>query len=261
MMMRDESVAIENKRYYVLIPLPDSKRENCLSKESGGPDYISKTACDKHNKLTQANFNELVALAKSLITRLQKSKDTRHVHAVPITFADVDILKNLRSNDVLYVTAHGSPSLIGTQYEGVNLTPEQLARAFLTAGLSKSLNILKLMACDTAIDAKNVSVYGSSKEKPKGSKSVKLSFAESFRVAMVGYENLDVAGYLGKVADIHSAKQKNSYHSCCRFFGETNSLGRASQSRIIHLSPNTKHDPDEVAEKNESTVEFLRSLV
>lgn len=257
--------ADQKPTYYVLVPIPHYKIDQCLLEKN---DYLEARGCEgkKTKILSAAVYKELTKLGQQLITRLQ-DKEGRNVHPTIITFADSDILSRLGSNDVLYITAHGNPSVIGSLGSGVTLTPKRLATELKKMKLSRELQTLKLMACNSGIHKKNVSVFGRSSVKPNAQEK---SFARKLLIEMQkpsqkeaqdGYTNLDIAGYLGYLTDASHVKNGERRHSYVRFDDETNIhvQTRAKDARLFFLSRNTRKDTVSVKEENRDHVRELKA--
>lgn len=240
------------KKVYVLIPLPDSDPSKCVKNE-----YL-EGGC-KNGVLTLENFHELRGLGLMLLKRLQ-SKDHRDVHPHLLTFKDKEILSSLKQGDVLYITAHGDCNSIGNQH-GVNISPSKLVELLEKAGLSKKLDTLKIMACNSALNRANLVSYGSAVKRSQLPTIFEKSFIQCFAEAARNiFPILDVAGYLGYLTEVTSARDKRDYHSLVRFYGSVanNLTIRAKGARITILSPNTLKDIDEVEEQNEDNLELLK---
>ena len=253
---QNQIVQLKSCTYYVLAPLPHRDRAQCqLDKFS----YIQKEGC-KGKLLSEENHKDLMKLGQNLINRLQQ-KDSRDVHPKVLTFADVNILSNLNSYDVLYITAHGCPDAIGTEGPGIDLPPKKLAEVLKELPLSHSLTTIKIMACDSAIDKENIDVYGNSDRVARISDQEKESYVKEFHKEMKDYFCLDVIGYLGEVADSKHVRASSCLHTYSMFSGEGNLLIRASGTTITCLSQNSRRDPYEIDEKNDSHVELLRNVI
>lgn len=240
-------------KIYVLVPLPSLDISKCVYTEGG---FITLKGCNTNGELKKELYAELTELGSTLLKRLQMKK-TRDVNPVLITFADVDILKNLSGNDVLYVTAHGFTTAIGNKEEGVDISAERLAKIFNDIPLSKNLRTIKIMCCNSALKKDNVKeAYG--KALPNAPKSVSSeSFIEVFQKNMKDYSNLDIIGYLGYISDIVKAKHKKDYHTVVQFFSIGNNNIRAKEASIILCSKNSKRDKYEIEEVNESHLSLL----
>jgi len=272
------------KKYYVLVPLPSSDRKRCLPQPNCP--YIKENVC-KDGSLDVDIFNKMLSDGKTLLSRLQSKQERNNfVHSEIITFEDTAILQNLTKDDVLYVTAHGSASEIGSYKEGVDIAPRQLAENFKKSNLSKELTIIKIMACDSAVDEHSIDKsYPKDTDKAKptlekfekrqkninsslylcGKSSVNHylpSYAQRFQLIMQGnkgengYTNLNVYGYLGEVSDQDKSKKNRDKHTYV--YSGNGLYVRAKDARIRFFPANTNdEEKNEIRDTNRNNINLM----
>ncbi|EPD6562896.1 hypothetical protein ACSC77_004055 [Escherichia coli] len=124
------------------------------------------------------------------IDKLREQEELHHSKKGQMFFGILDgpnvLLNYLKPTDRLYIVAHGNPWVIAqNQTSESTLSAFELAKLMVAKRLPKNFIDIRILACDSGINASKYS----------------CSFAQRFkeRMSELGYNKLEVTGYLGGV--------------------------------------------------------------